>query len=79
MAGTLRGVYLIGDKAKKLVTAVLVQDLPSGGTSTLSLEDYVHRGLEPADGTLPWQEDVEMKPAEPHSMRELVGKSCSPQ
>lgn len=71
MAGTLRGVYLIGDKAKKLVTAVLVQDLPSGGTSTLSLEDYVHRGLEPADGTLPWQEDVEMKPAEPHSMRGL--------
>jgi hypothetical protein len=65
MAGDLRGVYLIGNRSDKLVTAVLVQDLATGDTSTLPLEEYVHRGIEPPDGTLPWEQDITPKPAAP--------------
>ena len=65
MAGDLRGVYLIGSKLDKLVTAVLVQNLATGELSTLSLQEYVHRGIEPADGTLPWEQDITPKPAAP--------------
>jgi hypothetical protein len=71
MASDLRGVYLIGDKLHKVVTAVLVQDPITGDTSTLPLEQYVHHGLEPPDGLLPWEEDVEMKPATPKPTRGL--------
>jgi hypothetical protein len=65
MAGDLRGVYLIGNKTDKLVTAVLVLNLTSGELSTLPLQEYVHRGIEPADGTLPWEQDITPKPAAP--------------
>ena len=58
MADDFRGVYLIGNKSEKVVTAVLVQNRANGVTSTLPLDEYVHRGLEPADGTLPWEEDI---------------------
>jgi hypothetical protein len=60
-----RGVYLIGNKTDKLVTDVLVQHLATGVLSTLPLQEYVRRGIEPADGTLPWQEDITPKPAAP--------------
>jgi hypothetical protein len=65
MAGDFRGVYLIGNKLDKLVTAVLVQNFASGELSTFPLEEYVHRGIEPADGALPWEQDITPKPTAP--------------
>ena len=58
MADDLRGLCLIGNKSDKLVTAVQAQHTASGELSTIPLVEYVDRGIEPADGKLPWQEDI---------------------
>ncbi len=55
-----RGLYLIGDKAKGLISYVQVIDLEGDGIP-LQPHEYVARGLEPDYKTLPWREDIKLK------------------
>lgn len=64
MASGYRGVFLIGNKAANRITDVQVVDA-GGNTIPLPFAEYVARGAEPNYKTLPWQEDVEAKQAEP--------------
>ncbi len=59
-----RGIYLIGDKAKGLISHVQVIDLAGEGTP-LPPHEYVTRGIEPDHKTLPWREDFIGKWAQP--------------
>ena len=62
MAVTYRGLYLVGNKRDRHVIAVhAVNSL--GRSTTLRLSEYVSRGIQPEYKTLPWQEDVVLRPA----------------
>ena len=64
MTSAYRGLYLIGDKATNRIMDVQVEDI--GGISIpLPFHTYVARGIEPPWRTLPWQEDIKFKAAEP--------------
>jgi hypothetical protein len=67
MAGTYRGLYLVGSKLKRRIRAVQVVN-SAGKSATLRLREYISRGIEPEYKTLPWQEDTVFKPADPKSL-----------
>jgi hypothetical protein len=63
MAGTYRGLYLVGNKRAQSIRAVQIVDSASR-QGTVRLSDYVSRGIEPEYKTLPWQEDLVFKPVD---------------
>ena len=66
MAVKYRGLYLVGSKRAQRVRAVQIAD-SAGRSITLRLSEYVSRGIQPEYKTLPWQEDVVFRPANPKS------------
>jgi hypothetical protein len=66
MAVTYRGLYLVGNKRAKTVRAVQIVDA-AGRHTTVRLSDYISRGIEPEHKTLPWQEDLVFRRADPKS------------
>jgi hypothetical protein len=66
MAGTYRGLYLVGNKRAQTVRAVQIVD-PAGRHTTVRLSEYISRGIQPEHKTLPWQEDLVFKRADPRS------------
>jgi hypothetical protein len=66
MAGTYRGLYLVGNKRARTIRAVQIMD-SAGRHTTVRLSDYVSRGIEPEYKALPWQEDLVSRPADPKS------------
>jgi hypothetical protein len=62
MAVTYRGLYLVGNKRDRHVIAVHAEN-SLGRSTTLRLSEYVSRGIQPEYKTLPWQEDVGLRPA----------------
>jgi hypothetical protein len=66
MAVKYRGLYLVGNKLNRRIRAVHVVD-SAGKSATLRLRDYVSCGIEPEYKTLPWQEDVVFRSADPKS------------
>ena len=61
-----RGIYLIGDKAKDLITHVQVIDL-NGNGNPLRPHEYVTRGIKPDYKTLPWREEIRASRAQAKS------------
>ncbi len=61
-----RGIYLIGDKAKDLISHVQVID-SNGNGNPLRPHEYVTRGIKPDYKTLPWREDIKASRAQPKS------------
>ncbi len=61
-----RGIYLIGDKAKGLISHVQVIDF-NGNGNPLRPPEYVTRGIKPDYKTLPWREDIKASRAQPKS------------
>jgi hypothetical protein len=66
MAGTYRGLYLVGNKRAQTVRAVQIVD-PAGRHTTVRLSEYISRGIQPEHKTLPWQEDLVFQRATPRS------------
>ena len=66
MAVTYRGLYLVGHKQTQHVRAVQIVD-PAGRHTTVRLSEYILRGIEPEHKTLPWQEDLVFRHADPRS------------
>jgi hypothetical protein len=66
MAVTYRGLYLVGNKRAKTVRAVQIVDA-AGKRTTVRLSEYISRGIEPEHKTLPWQEDLVFRRADPKS------------
>jgi hypothetical protein len=64
MTGTYRGLYLVGTKFNQRIRAVHVVN-SAGRSATLRLRDYISRGIEPEHKTLPWQEDLVFRRANP--------------
>jgi hypothetical protein len=65
MASEFRGVHLLGDKSSNRISAVQVVD-SKDSRFLFSPADYRNKGAEPHDfHTLPWEDDVKFKPAEP--------------
>jgi hypothetical protein len=62
MVSSRRGLYLVGDKAANRITGVQVAD-PVDNSIQFRLHEYVGGGIEPDYKTLPWQQDIESKPA----------------
>jgi hypothetical protein len=62
MVSSCRGLYLVGDKAANRITGVQVEN-PVDNSIPFRLHEYVGRGIEPDYKTLPWQQDIESKPA----------------
>jgi hypothetical protein len=66
MANNYRGIYLIGNKAAGKVTNIQVVDI-GGSSISLSLTEYLNRGVRPNYQLLSWQEDLPPKVATPKS------------
>ena len=66
MAVTYRGLYLVGNKRVQRIRAVQIVDA-AGKSTTLRLSEYISRGIQAEYKTLPWQEDVVFRPANPKS------------
>jgi hypothetical protein len=66
MAGTYRGLYLVGNKRAQTVRAVQIVD-PAARHTTVRLSEYISRGLQPEHKTLPWREDLVFRRADPKS------------
>jgi hypothetical protein len=67
MAVTYRGLYLVGTKRSPRIRGVRVVNT-AGTYTTLRLSEYISRGIEPPEyKTLPWQQDVAFRPADPKS------------
>lgn len=64
--GVYRGLYLIGDKATTRIISVQVVN-PDGDSMTMPVLAYVERKIEPDYTTLPWRDDIKVKPAKPKS------------
>jgi hypothetical protein len=62
-AVTLRGLYLVGNKRAQRIRAVHTVD-SAGRSITLRLREYISRGIQPEFTSLPWQEDVGLKPGD---------------
>jgi hypothetical protein len=61
--GAYRGLYLVGDKATQRIVTVQVVD-PDGNSIPMPFLEYVERKIEPNHTTLPWREDIKIKPAQ---------------
>jgi DNA invertase Pin-like site-specific DNA recombinase len=59
-----RGAWLVGDKETRRIAAVNVQHL-NDSVSPMPLTEYRLHGVEPEYQTLPWEEDIKMRPATP--------------
>jgi hypothetical protein len=66
MAGAYMGLYLVGNKRAQMVRAVQIVD-PAGRHTAVRLSEYISRGIQPEHKTLPWQEDLVFKRADPRS------------
>jgi len=66
MAGAYRGLYLVGNKRAQTVRAVQIVD-PAGKHTTVRMSEYISRGIQPEHKTLPWQEDLAFRRADPRS------------
>ena len=66
MAGTYRGLYLVGNKRTQRVRAVQIVD-PAGRQTTVRISDYISSGVQPEHKTLPWQEDLVFRRADARS------------
>ena len=64
MAGAYRGLYLVGNKRAQTVRAVQIVD-PAGKHTTVRMSEYISRGIQPEHKTLPWQEDLAFRRADP--------------
>lgn len=73
MAVTYRGLYLVGSKRAQRVRAVQVMD-SAGKCITLRVREYVSRGIQPEYKTLPWQEELAVRPANPKSRSNCTGR-----
>jgi hypothetical protein len=61
------GLYLVGTKRSPRIRGVRVVN-SAGKYTTLRLSEYISRGIEPPEyKTLPWQQDVAFRPADPKS------------
>jgi len=70
MSVKLRGLYLVGNKRAQRIRAVHTVD-SAGRSTTLRLREYVSRGIQPEFTTLPWQEDLVLRPADLKSESKL--------
>ena len=66
MAGKYRGLYLLGNKRAQTVRAVQIVD-QAGRHTTVRLSEYISQSIQPEHKTLPWQEDLVFRPANPKS------------
>jgi len=66
MAGTYRGLYLVGNKRVQTVRAVQIVD-HAGRPTRVRLSEYISRGIQPEHKILPWQEDLVFWRADPRS------------
>ena len=66
IAGTYRGLYLLGNKRAQTVRAVEIVD-PAGRHTTVRLSEYISRGIQPEHKKLPWQEDLVFRRTDPKS------------
>ena len=66
MAVAYRGLYLVGNRRAQHIRAVQIVDA-AGRHTTVRLSEYISRGIEPEHKTLPWQEDLVFRRADPKS------------